>query len=123
MLLGVDRVGGAHILHSLFSVPVGPYDPDRRLFGCRGELPTERLLAITKIPVAFFGELHAVNDVSQDDHRVHLEGSPPSIWKTMPCERQSERKRDEASLSGYSPFPLQIPPHPSSIWKGASARF
>ena len=39
-LLGVDQDGGAHILHSLFSVLVGPYDPDRRLFGCRGELPT-----------------------------------------------------------------------------------
>ena len=27
-LLGVDQDGGAHILHSLFSVPVVPYDPD-----------------------------------------------------------------------------------------------
>ena len=27
-LLGVDRDGGAHIIHSLFSGPVGPYDPD-----------------------------------------------------------------------------------------------
>ena len=29
MLLGLDRYGGAHILHSLFSVLVGPYDPDQ----------------------------------------------------------------------------------------------
>ena len=53
-LLGVDRYGGAHILHSLFSVLVGPYDPDRRLFGCRGELPAEGLPAITEILVASF---------------------------------------------------------------------
>ena len=39
-LLGVDRDGGAHIHYLLFSVPVGPYHSDRRLFGCRGELPT-----------------------------------------------------------------------------------
>ena len=34
-LMGADRNRGAHILHWLFSVLVGPYDPDRRLFGCR----------------------------------------------------------------------------------------
>ena len=28
MILGVDRDGGAHIIHSLFFVLVGPYDPD-----------------------------------------------------------------------------------------------
>ena len=32
-LLGMERYGGAHILDLLFSVPVGPYDPDQRLFG------------------------------------------------------------------------------------------
>ena len=58
-LLGVDRDGGAHILHSLFSVPVGPYDPDRRLFGCRGEIPTEGLPAITEILMASFAALRA----------------------------------------------------------------
>ena len=86
-LLGVDQDGGAHILHSLFSVPVGPYDPDRRLFGCHGELPTEGLPAITEIPVASFVALRAVSAVSREDHRVHLEGVPPSGWQTMPCER------------------------------------
>ena len=35
-LLGIDRDGVAHILHSLFSVLVGPYNPDRRLFGSLG---------------------------------------------------------------------------------------
>ena len=84
-LLGVDRDGGAHILHSLFSVPVGPYDPKRRLFGCCWDLPPEVLPAITKIPVASFGALHVVTSVSRDDHQVHLEGSPPSCWQTMPC--------------------------------------
>ena len=42
-LLWVDRDGGAHIIHSLFSSPVGPYDHDGRLSGCRGELPPEGL--------------------------------------------------------------------------------
>ena len=53
-LLGFDRDGGSHILHSLLSVPVGPYDPDRRLFECRGEIPLEKLPAITKILVDCF---------------------------------------------------------------------
>ena len=58
-LLGVDRDGEAHILHSLFSVPVGPYDPGQWLFGCRGELPAEGLPTITKIPVASFAAQRA----------------------------------------------------------------
>ena len=63
-LLGVDRDGGAHILHSISSVPVRPYNPNRRLFGCRGELPLEGLPDITEIPVSSFGALRAVSAVS-----------------------------------------------------------
>ena len=98
MLLGVDRVGGAHILHSLFSVPVGPYDPDRRLFGCRGELSLNGFPAINKILVASFEALRSVINVSRDDHRLHPEGPPPSIWKTMSCKK-AIRKGEERSLS------------------------
>ena len=97
-LLGVDRDGGAHILHSLFSVPDVPYDPDQRLFGCRRDLPTEGLPAITEIPVASFATLRAISAVSREDHRVHLEGVPSSGWQTMPCER-ANHKEDGHSLS------------------------
>ena len=90
-LLGVDQDRGAHILHLLFSVPVGPYDPDRRLFGCHGELPTEGIPAITEIPVASFVALHAVSAVSREDQQVHLEGVPPSGWQTMPCKRVNHK--------------------------------
>ena len=34
-LIVVDPDGEAHVLHSLFSFPVGLYNPDRQLFGCR----------------------------------------------------------------------------------------
>ena len=85
MLLGVDRDVGAHILHSLFSVPVGPNDPHRSLFGCRRELPAEGILAIIETPVASFATLRAISAMSREDHRVHLEGFPPSGWQTMPC--------------------------------------
>ena len=77
-LLGVDRDGGAHILHSLFSVTAGPYNPDWRLFGCRGGIPPEGLPAITEIPVASFVALRTVSAVSREAHRVHLEGVPHS---------------------------------------------
>ena len=77
-LLGVDWNIGAHILHLFFYVLVGPYDPDRGLFGCRGELPSEGTPAITEITVASFAALRSVSTVSREDHRVHLEGFPPS---------------------------------------------
>ena len=64
-LLGVDHDGEAHVLHSFFSILVGLYDLDRRLFGCCGELPPEGIPAITEIPV--------------DNHIVHLERVLPSI--------------------------------------------
>ena len=44
------------------------------------ELPEEGLPAITEIPVASFAPLRAVSAVSWEDHRVHLEGVPPSGW-------------------------------------------
>ena len=122
-LLRVDREGGSLILHSLFSVPVGPYDPDQRLFGCRGNLPPEELPAITEIPVASFGALRSVNAVSRDDHRVHLDGFPPSRWQAMPCERAIIKEEGKSFLSGESPSPLQMPLRPSSIWKVVLARF
>ena len=77
MLLGVDRDGGSHILHSLLFVPFKPYDPGQMFIGFRRELPPEVIPAITNIPVASFGERCAVSVVSQDEHRVHLEVFPP----------------------------------------------
>ena len=98
MLLGVNRDGGFHILHLLLSVPVGPCGIDQRLFGCCGELPPKGLTAITKIPVASFWARRAVSAMYHDDHRVHLEGLPPSGWKTMLCKRASV-KGEGRSLS------------------------
>ena len=86
-LLGVDQDGGSHILHSFFSVPVGPYDLDRQLFGCRGELPSEGIPAITEIPVVSFAARRGVSTVPREDHNVHLEGVSPSSWRTTPCKR------------------------------------
>ena len=42
-LILVDSDGTVNILHSLFSVPVGPYYTDRRLLAFSGELPPESL--------------------------------------------------------------------------------
>ena len=77
-LLKVDWDGEAHIIHSLFSVPVGPYDPYHQLFGCRGELPPEGLPAITDIPVASFLARRGISAVPLDNHIVHMEGVSPS---------------------------------------------
>ena len=53
-LIAVKRDGEAHVLHSLFSVPVRPYRPERRLFVCQGELPLEGLPLIIDIPTPSF---------------------------------------------------------------------
>ena len=97
-LLGVDQNGEAHILHSFFSVPVSPYDPDRRLFGCCGELPTEGLPAITKIPVDFFGAHHAPPGAS---------GRIPPLWMSDDAMQEGEQqgRGTEPLLTG-----TQLPP-------------
>ena len=106
MLLGVEQDREAHILHSLFSVPVGLYDPDRSLFGCFRELPAEGLPAITKILVASFAARCVFSAVSQDDHRVDLEEPPPYGWKTTPCERASGKGKGQIiSCQGINLLP------------------
>ena len=72
------------MLQSFFSVPVGMYDPERRLFGCCGELPSEGLPMITEIPVASFAVRRFIGAVIQEDHIVLVEGVSPSIWHTIP---------------------------------------
>ena len=53
-VLRFDRDRGAHILHSLFSVPVGAYNPNQRLFDCcgdslRGELPATLKQSLVRV--------------------------------------------------------------------------
>ena len=91
---------GCALLH-----PGRPYDPDQRLFGCRGELPAEGLPAITEIPVASFAALRAVSAMSREDHLVHLEGVPPSGWQVMPCERASHKEL----CDGREPLCRELP--------------
>ena len=40
-LIGVERAEVSHILHSFFSVPVRPFDPNHWLFGCREDITSE----------------------------------------------------------------------------------
>ena len=88
-LIGVDRAGVSHILHSFFSVPVRPFDPNHWLFGCREDITSEGPPVITEIYVASFTERHVFSAVSWEYHIVHLDRVLPSIWKTNPCERAS----------------------------------
>ena len=83
-LLAVDWYRDKHVLQSFFSVPVGPYDPEQRLFGCHGELPSEGLPMITEIPVASFAVRRFIGAVIREDHIVFVEGVSPSIWHTIP---------------------------------------
>ena len=71
-LLEVDQNRGVHILHFIFYVPAGPYNPGRILFGCCRDPTSEGLPFITKITVDSFGERRVVSAVSREDHQVHL---------------------------------------------------
>ena len=90
-LLGVNQDREAHILHSLFSVPVVLYNPDRQLFGCCGEQSPEGIPAITDIPVASFATWRDISTVFLDDHIFYVEGVLPSSWQKMPYERASDK--------------------------------
>ena len=86
-LLVVEWDGKTYVMHSYFSVLVGPYDPERRLFGCRGEIPSEGLPAITDIPVISFAVCPIVRNIPLENHIVHVEGVSTSIWWMKPCNR------------------------------------
>ena len=111
-ILGFNWGGGAHILHLIFSVPVGTYEPNRRVFGCRGELPLEGLPAITEISVDSFVARHVISAVLQEYHRVHLEVVPPSVWRMTPYKRASG-KGEGRNLScwgiTFSPLDASVP--------------
>ena len=76
--VGVYRDRVSHTLHSFFSVPVGPYDLYRQLFGFRGELPPEGLPTITDIPVDSFSSRRGVGAMPLKVHIIHPEGASPS---------------------------------------------
>ena len=59
-LLGVERYGTVHILHSFSSVPVGRYSTYRRLLDFSGDLSTEVLFPVADIHVSSFVVLCAV---------------------------------------------------------------
>ena len=107
-VLGFDRDGGAHILHSLLSVPVRLYNPDQRLFGCCREFPAEGIPAITNILVGSFAAWRAVSAMSWDDHRVYLEGVFPSGWQRKLCKRASDKGEGQSLSCRGLTF---LPPH------------
>ena len=86
-LIGVDRYGMVHILNSLFSVPVGPNSTERRPLDFSWEIQPKGLPPATEIPIASFVVCRAVCDVLRENHLVHVEIIPPSIWQTIPYTR------------------------------------
>ena len=123
MLLGVNRDGGAHFLHSLFSVLIRPYDPDQRLFRCSGDLPPKGL---PRSPISRWiplgkGALSAL--CPRMTTRCICRESPPLSGRRSHARGRSAREMDRASPDRDSPSSLQMPPGHFSIWKGVSARF
>ena len=76
-----------HLLHSLFSVPVGLYSLERRLFTCCGDLSREGLPPVVELDIDAFGVRRTVHAVLRVDHITHLEVVPPYDWQAAPCKR------------------------------------
>ena len=53
-LVGADKDGRVHLMHSIFSVRVNVYSTECRLFACLGDLPAEGLPPVMEIPPDFF---------------------------------------------------------------------
>ena len=85
-LLGGNQDGAVHLLHSLFSVPVGLYYSPRWFSIYLGELLYYGLPPVVEIPVEAFMVRRSIRSVPQADHVIHLEGVAPPVWKSMPCE-------------------------------------
>ena len=76
-LLMVDQDGEVHVLHSSFSLQVGPYATKRRLLDFRGELTSEGLPPTADIPVASLTVRQTTRNVPREEHMVHAEGISP----------------------------------------------
>ena len=86
-LLGIDKHGKVHLLHSLFSFLVGLYSAARQIFACLEELPDKSLPMVVELPVEDFPVQRSVNAVLREDHVSHLEGVISLVWQSMPCKR------------------------------------
>ena len=89
-LIWVDPDRMLHLMHLLFSVPVGLYSTARRLFDCVGELNEEGLPPLAEIPVEAFAVRRTVRAVPQDDHVSHMEGVTQLTLQSMPCKREEK---------------------------------
>ena len=62
--------------------------------------------------MASFGERFSVSTMSRDDHQVHLEGVPPSSWKTKPFKRAIDKGEGRSlSFQGLTFFPTDAYAH------------
>ena len=66
-----------HLLHPLFSVPVGLYFPDWRLFACCRDMPYESIPPVVELGIDAFGVSRAVHDLPRLDNAIQIEGTPP----------------------------------------------
>ena len=74
-LLKVNPDGTVHLLHSLFSVPVGLYSNSRWIFACCGEPHSESLPPVVDMHV------YALKALPRLEHTSHLEGVTPLFGK------------------------------------------
>ena len=89
-LVGVEKDGRVHLMHSLFSVRVDVYSTECRLFACLGELPAGGLPQVMDISPDFFRARRSFRAVPRIYHIAHLGRISPLDSQTKPCERAAK---------------------------------
>ena len=107
-LVGVDKDGRVHIMHSLFSVRVNVYSTECQLFACLRKLPAEGLPPVMEISPKLFAARHSVHAVPQSDHIAHLGGISSLDLKTKPCERAVGPDNINLACRGMAFFPYDF---------------
>ena len=84
--LDVNQDIAVHLLHLLFSVPVGVYYMQRRIFAFKGELIDPGTPLVLEIPVEAFLVWRATSAVPQGNYARKLRVVTLINWQSMTCE-------------------------------------
>ena len=71
-LIGVNQKVTVHLLHLLFSVPVGLYYTAWGISACGGDMPCEGLLLVVDLPVYAFAVRRSVRAIPRVFHLSHM---------------------------------------------------
>ena len=97
-LLGVNQNVMVHLMQLLFSVLVGLYSSERKLFYCCRELPRKGIPPVEDMGIDAFEVWRAMHAVMRVDYISHLEGPPPD-GRLTPIRWQGSYQGEEGGCN------------------------